>query len=171
MANGKISEKVTPLLIGIGSVIMGVVLVLNPTGVALFATRLVGLVLIVMGAASVVGSLRGTSSGRFDMVAGVVEIILGVLLMAFPGTFVTWLVIIVGAFILVAGVNGLMASHAAAALGSTFATPHTIMSIFVVVLGLVVILSPFVLVDVAFAVAGVGLVVSGVLEIVAAVKE
>ena len=163
------TSNLSSLFICIASLILGIVLCINPSGMAILVTRVVGIVLIVLALATFIGYMR--NKGKKDLVFAIVEAIFGVLLTVAPSAFVSWIAIIIGAFILVTGVGDLMATYAAYKLQSPYATVKLVMAVITIVVGFVVIVAPFAFVDVAFIIAGVGLIINAVTEIVAIIKK
>ena len=163
-------DKLTSIVMGAASLILGVMLFTNPTGAALLVTRIVGIVILVPGVIALVNYLMKGSQTPMDLFVGVAETVIGAVLTLFPGAFVNWLVVIAGVFILVMGLRDLSVARYAAGAGASFANSQTIMAIISMVFGLLVIVSPFAFVDIAFIIAGIGLVVNGVTELIAVFK-
>lgn len=163
--------RLTVALTGAASLLCGIVVLINPTGVALFMTSLIGAVLAVTGVVTLVGYARRRDvSGAFDLAAGVVELLLGLALWGAPEFFVGWLVVMIGVFVLLSGFGDLAEASALRSLDAPFAGGETLIAVLTIVIGALVVVSPFALVDLAFAVAGVGLVFNGVTELVSAFK-
>ena len=162
----------TTALMGVASLLCGVVVLLNPTGVALFMTGAIGAVLAVVGVVTILGyARRRASSGGLDLTFGIVETVIGVALVSMPGAFVSWIVVVVGVLILFSGFGDLMEARALSAVGAPFAGAGTVMALLTIAFGVLVVVSPFALVDLAFCIAGAGLVFNGVTELVAALKR
>ena len=164
--------RTTALVMGVASLVLGLVVFTNPTGVALFLTSMVGAVLAVMGVVTLVGYLRERSAAsQFDLLCALVELVFGALLWLAPGFFVNWLVVVVGVFILFTGFGDLMDARALSAAGSDSTGVNTLMGVLTLVFGLVVVAAPFALVDMMFSIAGVGLVFNGVTELWATLRS
>lgn len=163
--------RTTTFLMGVASLLCGIVVLLNPTGAALIMTSMVGAVLAVVGVVTIVGYFRRrATSGGLDLVTGIVELVLGAALLSMPAVFVSWIVVVVGVLILFSGFGDFMDARALASVDAPFAGTGTLMAVLTIVFGVIVVISPFALVDLAFAIAGVGLVFNGVTELVAAFK-
>lgn len=163
--------RTTTGLMGVASLLCGIVVLLNPTGVALFMTSAIGVVLAVVGVATVLGYVRRReASGGLDLTIGLIELVLGAALASMPAVFVNWVIVVAGVFILFSGFGDLMEARALAVVGAPFAGAGTLMALLTIVFGVLVVVAPFALVDLALAVAGVGLVFNGVTELVAAFK-
>lgn len=159
------------ILIGIVSIVLGIIMLLNPTGVARFVVMAVGVVLLVLGIVTFIGYIRdGDSSSQVDLFTSIIEIIFGIVLLMWPDMFVNWLVVIIGAFILVAGVGDLSDANIAMRIGAPFSTGKMVLAIITIVLGFLVIVSPFAFVNMAFTIAGVCLLVNGITELISAFK-
>ena len=159
------------ILIGIVSIVLGIIMLLNPTGVARFAVTAVGVVLLVLGIATFIGYIRnGDAGSQVDLFTSIIEIVFGIVLLMWPDMFVNWLVVIIGAFILVAGVGDLSDASIALRIGAPFATGKMVLAVLTIVLGFLVIVSPFAFVNMAFTIAGVCLLVNGVTELISAFK-
>ena len=169
MANSFQRARTTVILTGIASLLTGVVILLNPAGVALFLTALFGGVLAIAGAVTLVGYARDVST-QSDLFVGLVELVFGAILWFWPGMFVNWLVVIVGVFILFSGLGDFAEARSLAALGAPAAGMGTVLAVLTVIFGVLVVASPFALVDLMFSIAGFGLVFNGVTELVAAFR-
>lgn len=171
MANSFQRARTTVVLMGIASLLTGVVILLNPAGVALFLTALFGGVLAIAGAVTLVGYARARDvSTQSDLFVGLVELVFGAILWFWPGMFVNWLVVIVGVFILFSGLGDFAEARSLAALGAPAAGMGTVLAVLTVIFGVLVVASPFALVDLMFSIAGFGLVFNGVTELVAAFR-
>lgn len=171
MANSFQRARTTVILMGIASLLTGVVILLNPAGVALFLTALFGGVLAIAGAVTLVGYARARDvSTQSDLFVGLVELVFGAILWFLPGMFVNWLVVIVGVFILFSGLGDFAEARSLAALGAPAAGMGTVLAVLTVIFGVLVVASPFALVDLMFSIAGFGLVFNGVTELVAAFR-
>lgn len=167
--NDQQRSKMSTILVGVASLVLGVILFMNPTGVAVFAVSIMGVILLVLGVVTLIGYIReGDAGSQTDFFISLVEIIFGAVLLLWPGTFVNWLVFFIGVFILVTGVGDFSDARVASRLGLPHATVKMVLAVITIVLGLLVTFSPFTFVDVAFTIAGVGLVINGITEIIAA---
>ena len=164
--------RTTSLVMGVASLVLGLVVFTNPTGVALFLTSMVGAVMAVMGVVTLLGYLRERAvASQIDLFCGVAELVFGALLWIWPGFFVNWLVVVVGVFILFTGLGDLMDARELSRAGSEAASVNALMGVLTVIFGLVVVAAPFALVDMMFAIAGVGLVFNGVTELWAVLRS
>lgn len=171
MRNSPQRTKTTMVLTGIASLVIGFFLFSNPTGVALFATSLFGGVLAIAGVMTLIGYARARDqASQADLLIGLIELVFGAILWTWPAMFVSWLVVLIGVFILFTGIGDLVEARAIAALGAP-TTAATLMAALTIVFGFVVMGAPFAFVGVMFAIAGCGLVFNGVTEIVAAFKK
>lgn len=165
-------SKATTLITAIVAIILGIVLLMNPTGVALALTYVVGIVLIVLGVVKLIGYIRaGDSGSQVDFIVSIVEIVVGAIVCIWPDVFVNWLVVIVGVLIVVMAVGDIADARTASKLGAPFATGKLVLAVISLVIGVVVIISPFAFVDLAFTIAGIALIVYGVSEFIAALKS
>lgn len=163
--------RTTTILMGVASLVLGLVVFSNPAGVALLVTSVVGAVLAVAGAVTLVGYVRDREqASQLDFFIGLVELVFGGILWAWPALFVNWIVVVIGVFILFSGIGDLVEARAFARLGSPSAGMATLLAVLTIVFGVVVVGSPFAFVDVTFAIAGFGLVFNGVTELVAAFR-
>ena len=170
--NTDIQPKLNSIVSGVASLVMGVVLFSNPTGVALMAVSIVGVILLVLGAVSLFNYFRPGGDGtQVNLFVGIAELVFGAILWFMPGFFVNWIVVIVGIFILVMGLGDLSVAWTAYRARAPFAMGKFIMAAVTVLVGFFVIVSPFAFVDMAFIIAGIGLVINGVTELIAAFKD
>ena len=69
--------KLNSIVSGIASLVMGVVLWANPTGVALMAVSIVGVILLVLGAVSLFNYFRpGGEKTQVNLFIGIAELVL-----------------------------------------------------------------------------------------------
>lgn len=161
--------RTTTIFMGVASLVCGLVVLLNPTSVALFLTSLIGGVTAVAGIVTLLGYLRDRALGsQLDLLVGLVELVFGAILWIWPALFVNWIVVVAGVLILFSGIGDLVDARALAAAGLPRGGLATALAVLTIAFGLLVVASPFALVDVMFAVAGAGLVFNGVTELVAA---
>lgn len=164
-------SKAGTIVAGVLSVILGIFFFMNPQGSTAFIVTTIGWMLVIAGAASLISAFTRITVifMQADLYAGILELLFGILMVQMPGFFVMWVFVLLGAMVMVMGFNTLAASNAAGLLGVN-ATGGRVWSILMIVLGLLVMLSPFAASDLAMTVAGVALVVAGAEHVVEGVK-
>lgn len=106
-----------PVVRGLVAVVVGVIVMANPTASVLFLVRVVGVFVAIDGIVGVVDGIRlrrvaGGGSG-WRVTIGVLGLLAGVVLLVWPGATVGILTIVIGAWAVVAGI---LATVAAASL-------------------------------------------------------
>lgn len=163
--------KTTTALLGVASLVLGLIMFVSPLLVAFFATMALGAVLAASGVGTLVGYFRNRElSSGIDAAFGALELAFGVIVLLMPGLYVNWLVVMVGMFMIVSGVGDLIDARALAKQGASFSWAATILAVLTIAFGVVVIWAPFAFLDAMFVVAGFGLVFNGVTELIAAFK-
>lgn len=163
--------KTTTALMGVASLVLGLVMFASPLLVAYFATMALGGVLAASGIATLVGYFRNREvSSGVDALIGTLELVFGLIVLLMPALFVNWLVVMVGLFMIFSGVGDLVDARAMSEMGVSFSWTATILAVLTIAFGAVVIWAPFAFLDAMFVVAGFGLVFNGITELVAAFK-
>lgn len=164
-------SKAGTIVAGALCVILGIVFFMNPQGSTSFIVSTIGWMLVVGGIASLVSAFTRLTVifMQADLYAGILELLFGILMIQMPGFFVAWVFILLGIMVMVMGFNTLAASNAAGALGAN-ATGGRVWSIVMILLGLLVMVSPFTASNVAMTVAGVALVVAGLEHVIEGTK-
>ena len=160
------------ILMGVAFVLLGVLMFTNPGGVTVTVVRVVGWILLVGGALTLLAAFRGTGPivAQACLYAGIAEALFGVLLASMPQAFVMWTIVILGVCIVVAGVDTLDAARVTGLFDGGAATSQRIGAVVTIVLGVLVVMSPFAFVDAAVMICGVALAVAGVMKVVDGVR-
>jgi uncharacterized membrane protein HdeD (DUF308 family) len=100
-----------PVVQGLIAVVIGVIVMANPTASVLFLVILVGILLLIEGIVGIVDGIRrrGMPDARWRLVRGVLGAIVGAVLLFWPEATVGVLAIIAGAWAIVAGILALVA--------------------------------------------------------------
>lgn len=163
--------KLTTALMGVSSLVLGLVMFVSPLLVAFFATMALGAILAASGVATLVGYFRNREvSSGVDAAFGAVELLFGILVLLTPAFYVNWLVVMVGVFMLFSGVGDLIDARALAKQGASFSWAATVLAVLTIAFGVLVIWAPFAFLDAMFMIAGFGLVFNGITELVTAFK-
>lgn len=156
-------SKLTLILTGIASIVLGCIFFGNPTGVTVSIVKIIGWVSIIGGIVGIIGAWKspGPITAGLDMYMGIVAVLFGMLLNYMPGFFVSWLIVILGIFVVVSGITAMSAASAMHAANIVGGTAQMVVSALQIACGILLICSPFTLVSVVGTVAGVILVFNG----------
>ena len=165
-------SKASALIGGIASIILGVIIFMNPTSSALTITTMVGWVLLILGVASLATAFRRVSLifSQIDLYIGILCSLIGIGIVSWPQFFVAWIFILLGIFILVSGLNSLYGANALQALGLPRAGTAKVGAILAIVLGVLVLFSPGLFADTTMVICGIALVYCGIVRIVDGVR-
>ncbi len=165
-------SKATSVIMGIASIILGILVFADPVDAAVFIVRALAVVLVILGIVTLLGYIRNSDeASSVNLVLGIIELVAGIILFSNPGAFVNWVVVFMGIFILVMGFEDLAEAHAFSVMRAPSAALRTVLAIITICLGVVVIASPFAFVELAFTIAGIALIVNGITEVIAALKN
>lgn len=156
-------SKLSLILTGIASIVLGCIFFANPTGVTVSIVQIIGWVSIIAGVLGIIGAWQspGPITAGIDMYMGIVAVLFGILLVNMPGLFVSWLIVLLGIFVVINGITALSAASAMHAINIAGTGSQTVVAILQIILGIVLVCSPFALVNVVGTVAGVVLILNG----------
>jgi uncharacterized membrane protein HdeD (DUF308 family) len=168
-----------PVVRGVIAIVLGILVMANPTASVVFLVRLVGVFLIVDGVVAIVDGVRRRGApqggGGFRIMAGVIGLLAGGLLVAWPEATIGFLAILLGLWAIVGGIlatlSALGVRHVAGSgwgwglfwglvtlafgVALVFSTGATV-AVLAWIIGLYAVLSGVVLVVVGFGVRAVG---------------
>lgn len=159
--------KINLIITAILTIILGVIMIVNPLGATETLCRIAGVIIIIAGALTTLSYffLQGTEIGGAALVTGIVELGFGIWLTAQPRTFITILGIILGGFIMMHATNTLQNAIETKRLGYKYWWTMLILAPITAGLGIVLIFSPFGTAGVAMAAAGICLVIDGIMNL------
>ncbi len=160
-------SKASALIGGIASIILGVIIFMNPTSSALTITTMVGWVLLILGVASLATAFRRVSLifSQIDLYIGILCSLIGIGIVSWPQFFVAWIFILLGIYIMVSGFNSLFAANALRMTGLPGSTATFVGSIVGIVLGAMVMFSPFTMANFTMSLCGIALIYMGVVTL------
>ncbi|MEG1414583.1 MAG: DUF308 domain-containing protein, partial [Mucinivorans sp.] len=101
-------KKYNSLLWGVASIVIGLLILIYPVGVIEILIRIVGLVLLSVGAIQLITFFAVRRTAGFSWTAiplgGVLAVVLGIMLVASPATFASFFMIMVGILLMVLAV-------------------------------------------------------------------
>lgn len=167
-----VRSKAGTIIWGIVSIVLGVLLFLNPINALQTLTVAVGWVLAIAGIVSIISAFTSHSAimSSLDLYNGVLSLLFGIIMLASPGLFVGWIFILLGLYIVFSSFSGLMGSNAARAIGLQGSGAGIFASILGIILGFLVIGAPWATAGVTMLICGVALVYNGVLTFIAGIK-
>ncbi len=157
-------SKAGTILAGIAAIILGVVCFMRPSNAALFITNVTGWILIIFGIVGLVTAFGHISIilSQLDFYNGLLSLLLGIMIVSWPQFFVAWIFILLGIYVMVAGFNTLLSANSLRLLGIKGSGAAIVAAILMVILGFMVMMSPFTMADVSMMIAGVALVYAGI---------
>lgn len=164
--------KAGTILWGIASILLGIVVFLNPGASAEVLTEVTGWVLTIFGVVSLVGAFTNRSIilSNIDLYNGAISLLFGLLILASPAFFMTWIFVLLGIYIIFTGLSSLMGANALRVVGLPGAGGGMIAAILAIVLGFMVIGSPFAAAGATMIICGIALVYTGIVHVVEGVR-
>ena len=154
---------------GIFSVLLGALLVLYPGAVSIYFVMLIGALFFVPGLLALIAYLRARSQGQYFPFMGLGSLLFGLWLLIMPGFFVYILMYILGAVLVLGGLNTLV--------GLMQARRHTrvawgfyVVPVLVLASGIVVLVNPFQVAELPFIVLGAASIIYGLSDMVGAYR-
>lgn len=158
------------LMRSISALVIGVLLVAWPEAAILYLVITLGALFMVPGLFSVFGWLfRSRETGFGFPLAGLGSLLFGLWLMVMPAFFVGILMYVLGALLVLAGMNQ-VANLSAARRWTRVPLGYYVVPVLVLLAGLVVLFNPFTAATVPFVVLGVSSMVYGVSDLVSALR-
>lgn len=160
------------ILWGIAAIVLGILLFMNPNTAAATFTIAAGWVLTIYGIASLVSAATRWSVilSTVDLYNGLISLLLGVLILMAPGFFMAWIFILLGIYVIIAGFSQLTAANAARVMGVKGSGWGIASAILTIILGFMVITSPFGMASAVVAVGGIALIYTGIVHIIEGIK-
>lgn len=160
--------KWNSVIVAVLTAIMGLALIINPDFATVTICLIVGWVLFISGAASVVLYLMGRRRmfGVVDLVRAVVELVLGLFIVLNPDSVVRFLGILFAAILMIHGIQDLSEAFAVRRYGDDRWIVTLALGVLSVLLGLLIFWNPFASSAFLMTVVGVALVYDGVSDLV-----
>jgi uncharacterized membrane protein HdeD (DUF308 family) len=165
-------SKAATIIIGIISIILGVIMFIYPTSATQLVTLITGWAMLISGIVALVGAFSTPSLvlSSVDLYWGIFGTLLGLLIVMNPSFFVAWIFILLGIFIMFAGFQMIFGANAARVVGAPHAGSQLALAIITVILGVLVLMAPFSMADLTMMICGAALVYSGIMGIVDGVR-
>ena len=160
--------KLNLILASILTVIIGLILVLNPVNATVFICRTVGIILLATGL-FITGSYFlniGQNVGGSSLIAGLIELALGIWISLRPDSFVQFLTVILGFIMLVHSFVMLQSAIEIKLFGIKRWWLLLITALLTLILGMIIIISPFTTIAVTMTIAGISLIADGIIGII-----
>lgn len=159
------------IITGIALTLLGIVMFMNPIGVTELVILMVGWIFLILGIVTLIDHIihrkNGTSSAT-NAGAGIIEFILGLCILIWPGAFVGSLCVIFGIVVTLTGIGDVAESFSMRKIGGRWGVA-LILGILTIIFGILVIIAPFAFALFAITFTGVVLVFDGITEIVAGI--
>lgn len=155
------------LIMAVLTIVMGIALIANPNAAALTICRLVGWIILISGACSVIFYLRGARSfwETSGLVLAVVGILLGIFIIRSPEAIVKFLGYLMAAILLIHGINDVKEAFGAKAYQDPQWLVALVLGIVSILLGLLIVWNPFSSATLLMTVMGVALVYDGITDL------
>ncbi len=168
-----IPRKISIIILSLLSIVAGIFLIINPDITLIIIARIIGGILLLTGIALAVHTLRleQFTGMNLPITGGLILIIFGIIIVALPGFFVSFLPVIIGTAITV---NGLAVTV------RTIQTRHMmdrgwilplLLGIIAAVLGVMILVNPFESATVPVIVIGIIMVYNGISNILYAISQ
>lgn len=172
MGNLVTRTKASCIILGILLTLLGLAFFVNPISATLFVTLCIGWAFLIGGIITIITFCTNRSGDRTtaDLVLGILEVILGILVVIWPGTFALYLFIMIGAIIFITGifdiVEALSMPHEQGSMWGLWLA----LGILTLIFGVLVFTSPLLFAEFVMIFAGVALVFDGITEIIVGVR-
>ena len=159
-------SKAVRLVGGVIAILLGAAVLSNPYGSMLTVTKLLGWAVLVFGVVSLAAAFANLEAilSQAELYVGIPCTLLGL-------AIVTWVFLLLGVFVMVAGLNSLFAANASRALGLPGASLGLAGAVATVVFGALVMLAPRAMASFSMVVCGVALVFAGVVSAAGALGD
>lgn len=152
------------------ALVIGVLLVAWPEAAILYLVITIGVLFLVPGLFAVFGYLtRGKQAGGTFPIAGLGSLLFGLWLMIMPAFFVSILMYVLGAVLVLAGISQI-ANLSAARNWTVVPGAFFVVPVLVLIAGIVVLFNPFSAATVPFIVLGVSSIVYGVSDLITVLR-
>jgi uncharacterized membrane protein HdeD (DUF308 family) len=161
-------SKTGTLIAAAAQIALGIYMFMSPAGITTFVVSAIGWILVVAGVSMLLVAFRSPSAvlSQTSFYYGVLALLIGVMLVVRPALFVAWIFIIAGIGIALSGINSL---RLALAMRGTTNTGYSIASVaasvLTIIMGFLVVISPFTFAGFAVSVAGFALVFCGAIKL------
>lgn len=165
-------SKWSTIVWGIVATILGVYLFMNPGTATRTIVTVAGWALTIYGICSLISAFTRLSVilSTADLYIGSLSLLLGILILVWPGFFVAWIFILLGICIIFAGFNSLMASNALRVVGIKGSGVAMVSAVLTIILGFMVVMSPFSMADFTMIMCGIALVYTGITHVIEGIK-
>ena len=165
-------SKLSVIVSSIISIVLGILAFTHPTGATMFITLATGWFLLIGGIVALISSFAHFSIllSQIELFEGLLDFFLGLMIVNWPQFFVAWIFILIGIDLIIFGFNFLYFVNAARAFGATHTGWQTFGGVLMIILGFMVMWSPFMMADVSMIVTGVALVYTGIVGVIEGIK-
>lgn len=164
--------KASCIILGILLTLLGLAFFVNPVSATIFVTLCIGWAFLIGGVVTIITYFTNRTGNRTiaDFVLGILEVILGILVLIWPATFALYLFIMIGCIIFITGIFDIV---------EAIAMPHEkgsmwglwlVIGIITLIFGVLVFSSPWLFAEFVMIFAGVALVFDGITEIIVGVR-
>jgi len=161
-------SKLGTILLGVAALVLGVIVFTNPQNATVALTLTVGWVLAILGVMTLLNALTRWSVifTQLDLYFGILELLFGVIIINSPAFFVAWVFVLLGIYVIITGCSALFSANALRALGVEHSGGAVVAAVLTIVLGVLVLVSPFATAGLTMMICGGSLVYTGVVTII-----
>ena len=160
------------IIYAIALIVLGLVFAVWPADSRSVLIRILGVLFVLSGLAVAYTFFRNRTPGQLPMVliAGIILAILGVLIIVRPESFVEFIIILAGAFILLSGIMNFCQTLSLALLHYRYWWIGMIISILTIMLSVLVMTKPGKIADIVFIITGASMIYDGATNLWVAMK-
>lgn len=165
--------KTGVIITGITLTLLGIIMFMRPIITLTVIVLIAGWILLALGIVTLINSVvhrknEGSSFG-LGIVVGAVEAILGLCIVIWPASFLFYLYIVLGIIVIITGLGDIVESFGMRKAGYEKWGIALMMGILTLILGVLVVISPFAFLEFVTVITGITLVFGGVTEVVAGI--
>ena len=160
------------IIYAIALIVLGLVFAVWPADSRSVLIRILGVLFVLSGLAVAYTFFRNRTPGQLPMVliSGIILAILGVLIIVRPESFVEFIIILAGAFILLSGIMNFCQTLSLALLHYRYWWIGMIISILTIMLSVLVMTKPGKIADIVFIITGASMIYDGATNLWVAMK-
>lgn len=162
--------KTEAIITGIVLMLLGIVMFMRPIITVTVIVLIAGWMLLALGVVTLISSIvhRKNKSSSFGLgiVLGIVEAVIGLCIVIWPASFLFYLYIVLGVVVIIVSLGDIVEAFSLRKAGFEKWGLVLAMGILALILGALVVISPFAFLEFVAIITGIGLVFGGVTEVV-----
>lgn len=164
--------KVSCIILGIALTILGLAFFVNPVSATIFVTLCIGWAFVIAGVVTLVAYVRSPAGMKnaADLALSILEFVLGVLILIWPGAFALYLFVLIGVIIVITGIFDIVEALSMRNVVESRWGLWLALGIITLIFGVLVFVAPFAFAEALMIVAGIALVYDGITEIIVGIR-